>query len=102
MTLPPLAVNLRSIRKARGMTQDELAYEAGIIQPAVSAIERGHRKGPASAVEAMARALGVDAGVLRDPMSCGNCAGEGRPGYACLTCGTVVEAVEAGDRSVAA
>jgi transcriptional regulator with XRE-family HTH domain len=89
MSLPPLSVNLRNLRKARGMTQDGLADEAGIWQATVSCIERGYRSGPPAVIEAIARVLGVDVDALRDPASCGNCAGEGLPGYTCNTCGAV-------------
>jgi transcriptional regulator with XRE-family HTH domain len=88
MSLPPLAVNLRNLRKARGLTQDDLADAAGVWQATVSCIERGYRSGPPVVLDAIAGVLGVDLEVLRDPSSCGNCAGQGLPGYTCNTCGT--------------
>jgi transcriptional regulator with XRE-family HTH domain len=99
MSLPPLSVNLRRLRKARGMTQWELAVASGVLQGTVSGIERGYRSGPASAVESMAAVLGVEAGALRSPKSCQNCAGEPPSGFNCQTCGT---AGRPADGSVAA
>jgi transcriptional regulator with XRE-family HTH domain len=99
MSLPPLSVNLRRLRKARGLRQWELAESSGVLQGTVSAIERGHRNGPARAVEAMAAVLGVSVDVLRSATSCGNCAGEPPQGFTCQTCGT---AGEPADGSVAA
>jgi transcriptional regulator with XRE-family HTH domain len=104
MSLPPLSVNLRALRKARGMTQLELADACGdgVWQGTVSAIERGNRAGPAQAVEAMAGVLGVTADVLRSAVSCENCGGDppGGPiaGFICQMCGT---AGKAADGSVA-
>jgi transcriptional regulator with XRE-family HTH domain len=99
MNLTPLAVNLRALRKARGMTQAGLAVASGVIQPTISSIERGYRGGPEQAIEMLAAALGADVSALRSPKSCGNCAGRGLPGYTCNTCGT---AGRPADRSVAA
>lgn len=91
MTLPPLAVNLRSLRKAQGWTQVELAEASGVCQPTISAIERGDRSGPERAVEMLAAALGADASALRSPWSCGNCAGKPPRGFICQTCGSAGE-----------
>lgn len=102
MTLSPLAVNLRALRKAQGWTQAELAEAAGVIQPTVSSIERGARRGPALAVEMLAAALGASVSALRSPESCPNCAGRGRRGYICQVCGTAGEPFESPARRAAA
>lgn len=88
MSLPPLSVNLRALRKARGLRQCELAESSGVRQGTVSAIERGYRSGPARAVEAMAAALGVTVDALRSAVSCGNCGGKPPRGFTCQQCGT--------------
>src|SRR5207302_8215707 len=52
--------NLRRLRAAAGLTQEELAERAGLTAAGVSALERGHRRRPhPHTVRALARALGV-------------------------------------------
>lgn len=102
MTLPPLSVNLRSLRKAQRWTQTELAEASGVCQATISAIERGDRRGTALAVEMLAAALGADVSALRSPKSCGNCAGEPPRGFICQTCGTAGEPARPLTGSVAA
>lgn len=91
MTRTPLAVNLRTLREAQGWTQAELAGASGVIQSTISAIELGHRRGPAKAVEMLAAALGAGVPALRSPESCENCAGWVGRGFICQQCGTAGE-----------
>lgn len=51
---------IQVIRKYRGMTQAELASEAGISSLYLSQIETGNRSGSAKTLQAVARALDVD------------------------------------------
>src|SRR3989337_978645 len=49
---------LRELREAKGLTQEELAFRAGLTAKAVSALERGERKRPyPHTVRALADAL---------------------------------------------
>jgi transcriptional regulator with XRE-family HTH domain len=55
-----LGANLRRLRKARGLTQEALADEAGINKNTPSAIERGRYAATVDVIEKLARALEVD------------------------------------------
>ena len=50
---------LAALRKARGLTQSELAEQIGVNQTAVGSYEIGRRRIPLSQVAPLARALGV-------------------------------------------
>lgn len=53
---------VKSLRKARGLTQGELARAIGIKQPSLSELEQGESKEPSAAtLLAVARALQVSA-----------------------------------------
>lgn len=52
---------LRQIRKARGLTIDDLTELSGIAKAHISMIERGKRNPSIAALESLARALGVSA-----------------------------------------
>lgn len=54
-----LAANVRRLRKARGMSQDELADAVGIQTAAVSHIENRRGNPTLTTLEALASALGV-------------------------------------------
>ncbi len=54
-----LAKNVRRLRKARGLSQDELADEVGIQTPAVSHIENRRGNPTLVTLERLATALGV-------------------------------------------
>jgi predicted ATPase/transcriptional regulator with XRE-family HTH domain len=55
------AERLRSLREAAGLTQEELAFRAGLSPSAVGVLERGARKRPyPHTVRALAEALGLD------------------------------------------
>lgn len=63
-----LAERLKSFREAKGLTQRELAEEAGVGHSAVFHIEQGVRPDPrVSTLQALARALGVTLDELAGP-----------------------------------
>ena len=51
---------LRELRKARGLSQEELAFRAGLHRTYVSSAERGERNVALINIERLANALGVD------------------------------------------
>ncbi len=50
---------IKIIRKYRGLTQDELAAEAGISRPYLTEIETGRKEGSIRSLKSIAAALGV-------------------------------------------
>src|SRR3954463_11756336 len=57
-----LAVRLRALREAAGLSQEELAERAGLSSHAISALERGTRTRPyPHTMRALCEALGADA-----------------------------------------
>jgi transcriptional regulator with XRE-family HTH domain len=63
-----LALNLRTLRKARGLSQEELADRAAVDRTYVSALERCVFGAGIDVVDRLARALGVQtADLLRAP-----------------------------------
>lgn len=56
-----LAINLLRLRKARGLTQAEVAARAGMRQPRIADIERGDYNARLDTVGKLAWALGVEA-----------------------------------------
>lgn len=63
-----LARNIRAARKAKGWSQEELAFEVGRHRTYVSGIERGVRNPTITVVEEFASALEVSAGELVGPV----------------------------------
>jgi transcriptional regulator with XRE-family HTH domain len=61
-----LGQNLRELRKAKGFSQEEFAFEAKIHRTYISDLERGARNPTITVVEKLARALNVTAGRLLD------------------------------------
>lgn len=59
-----LALNLRKLRRDRGLSQEELADQAKIDRTYVSAIERCVHAASIDVVDRMATALGVEAADL--------------------------------------
>ena len=58
--VPPFSEQLRQLRQAAGLTQEELAERAGLSVKAISALERGRRQRPyPHTVRALADALGL-------------------------------------------
>jgi transcriptional regulator with XRE-family HTH domain len=54
----PFGARLRKLREAAGLTQEELAWKAGLTAKAISVLERGERKRPfPHTVRAIAHAL---------------------------------------------
>ena len=60
MTAHPIMAELRAERRARGITQAELARRSGYAHNAVCQWERGERKIFAHALSDIANALGLD------------------------------------------
>lgn len=54
-----LAGNLRRLRKAKGLSQDALAFDAGINRTYVGAVERGERNVSLDNIVRLAAAVGV-------------------------------------------
>lgn len=67
-----LAFNLRKLRQAQGLSQEELAHRAEIDRTYVSALERSVYAAGIDVVDRLARVLGVDASdLLRRPSPVG-------------------------------
>lgn len=56
--LPIIAKNLRELRRASGLSQEELADRAGLHRTYVSSVERGERNLTVGSLEKLATALG--------------------------------------------
>jgi len=54
------AANVRRLRKARGLSQERLAFEAGLHRTYVSGIERGLRNVGLDNIGVIAKALDVE------------------------------------------
>ena len=61
-----LAKNLRRLRQAKGWSQEEFAFEAGLHRTYVSDLEREARNPSISIIDKLAIALGVRVGELLD------------------------------------
>ena len=59
-----LALNLRRLRQAKGLSQEELAHQADIDRTYVSALERSVYAAGIDVVDRLARVLGVEAADL--------------------------------------
>lgn len=55
---------IRELREERGLTQEGLAFEAGVTSSYISRIERGERRIPNTTLESIAGALGSTASYL--------------------------------------
>ncbi len=55
---------VRELRRAKGLSQEELAFRAGIHRNYLGGIERGERNPALDNIAAIAKALGVDLSVL--------------------------------------
>jgi transcriptional regulator with XRE-family HTH domain len=58
--------NVRRARKAAGLSQEHLAFQAGVARSYMSDVERGQRNPTVDIVGRIAAALGVAAAVLVD------------------------------------
>ncbi|HEY5054371.1 MAG TPA: helix-turn-helix transcriptional regulator [Solirubrobacterales bacterium] len=56
---PALGEAIRQLRVKRGLTQEDLAHEAGVTTGTLSLIERGHANPTWSTLKGVAAALGV-------------------------------------------
>ena len=61
-----LAVNLRALRRERGLTQKELAFASGLNRSLIARYEQGDTTLNGDCVAAIAYALGVSVDALRD------------------------------------
>lgn len=59
-----LALNLRKLRQAQGLSQEELAHRAEIDRTYISALERSVYAAGIDVVDRIARVLGVEAADL--------------------------------------
>jgi len=62
------ARNLRALRQAKGISQEELAHLAGIDRTYVSALERCVYNASIDVVDRLANVLGVEAGRIAAPV----------------------------------
>ncbi len=60
------ASNIKARRKLLGLSQEQLAFEAGLHRTYISGIERGIRNVSIDNIEVIAVALGCEASVLLD------------------------------------
>ncbi len=60
---------LRELRQAKGLSQEELAFRAGLHRTYVSSAERGQRNVALVNLEKLSRALEIDIGDLFRDMS---------------------------------
>jgi transcriptional regulator with XRE-family HTH domain len=58
------ATNLRRLRNAKGLSQDDLAYEAGVSRSYLSQLEKGSFYASLKIIGRLADALGVEAAEL--------------------------------------
>ncbi|MCG9915435.1 MAG: helix-turn-helix domain-containing protein [Phenylobacterium sp.] len=61
-----VGANVRRLRKARGLTQEQLAHDAGIDLTYVGGIERGRRNPSLAVLVRLAESLGVHPPALFD------------------------------------
>lgn len=61
-----LAENVRALREARGLSQEDLARMAGLHRTAISLIERSERDPRLATIVRVARALGIPPAELLD------------------------------------
>jgi transcriptional regulator with XRE-family HTH domain len=63
-----VGLNVRKFRGELGLSQEQLAFDAGLHRTYISGVERGVRNPTIKVLEQIARALGVAAGRLLDDM----------------------------------
>jgi len=59
-----IGLNVQRIRRARGWSQEQFAFESGLHRTYISGIERGARNPTVTVVKGMADALGVTPAAL--------------------------------------
>ena len=62
-----VGLNVQRIRRTRGWSQEELAFESGLHRTYISGIERGARNPTITVLKELADALGVPPGTLLEP-----------------------------------
>jgi transcriptional regulator with XRE-family HTH domain len=62
-----LALNLRRLRRAKRLSQEDLAHDAGIDRTYISSLERCVYAASIDVVDSLARVLGVEAADLLKP-----------------------------------
>jgi len=62
-----IAKNITRIRKEKGITQEALAYQAGLNRAYIGYIERGERKPTLETLEKIAKSLKTNAKSFFDP-----------------------------------
>jgi transcriptional regulator with XRE-family HTH domain len=62
-----LALNLRKLRRAKRLSQEQLAHDAGIDRTYISSLERCVYAASIDVVDSLARVLGVEAADLLKP-----------------------------------
>ena len=62
-----LAINLRRLRHAAGLSQEELAHRADIDRTYISSIERQQYAASIEVVDRLAKGLGIEASELLQP-----------------------------------
>lgn len=55
-----VGLNLQELRKAKGLSQEELAHRADVHQTYVSGVERGRRNPSVMVLDRIVSALGAD------------------------------------------
>lgn len=63
-----LGGRLRRLRLERGLSQEQLAAQAGIVQSAISAFESGEKEPRISTLQRLASCLGVSTAMLLEPL----------------------------------
>lgn len=56
-----VGLNVQDLRRAKGLSQEELAHQAEIHQTYLSGVETGKRNPSLTVLERIAKALGIDA-----------------------------------------
>lgn len=64
-----LSQNIKILRAAKGMSQEQLAGEAGVTRATINRIEKGHRMPDFDLVCKLADLLGTSTDVLRKPLA---------------------------------
>ena len=64
-----VGLNVQRIRRTRGWSQEELAFQSGLHRTYISGIERGARNPTVTVLKELADALGVAPGALLEVAS---------------------------------
>ncbi len=64
-----VGLNVQKIRRERGWSQEELAFESGLHRTYISGIERGARNPTLLVIDQLATAFDVNAARLLEPAS---------------------------------